>query len=280
MQLTKLVLEQHNIEYSHIEAKSMLCHVLNQKQETVYAEPNYVLSTDQFNTLSGLVHRRLSHEPLAYLTGRKEFYSADLFVNNNVLIPRPETEMMVEEALKFVNSRQSSSSDNSITVADIGTGSGAIAIGIALNANNVRVYATDISADALKVARINIELHNVTRKVILKNGDLLEALKEPVDLIVANLPYIKRADLNNLDPEIRYYEPIIALDGGIDGLACIKNLLKQAKGKLKNNGCILLEIDSNQADELIKIIEKHYPTSKRLLLNDFNGLIRVIKICL
>jgi len=180
--------------------------------------------------------------PLAYLTGEREFWSLRLAVDDRVLIPRPETEALVEEALRLLPPAP--------RVADIGTGSGAIAVAVATERPDAAVWATDLSAGALEVARANARAHGVEGRVRFAQGDLAEplaALAGTLDAVLANLPYVPAAEVDGLAPEVRDHEPRLALDGGGDGLRVVARLLGEAPALLRPGGRLLLEVGAGQA---------------------------------
>jgi len=187
-----------------------------------------------------------------------------------VLIPRPETELLVEKAIEISQRRA--------VVADVGTGSGAIAVSLAVHLPQVLVYATDASPGALEVAARNCRRHGVEDRVHLLQGHLLEPLPEPVDLIAANLPYVSRAELAQLPPEINCYEPREALDGGPDGLDHIRRLLAQAGEHLKPGGVVLLEIGATQGQAVIALAQRHLSVARVEIVVDYAGLDRVVVV--
>ncbi|HEX7364721.1 MAG TPA: HemK/PrmC family methyltransferase, partial [Dehalococcoidia bacterium] len=189
LQQSAYILSTNSIEDSHIEARMLLGHVTNLSTVQIYTKHQQILGSEEEAKLQKLIGRRLRNEPTAYILKHKEFYGIDFYVDSRVLIPRPETEMLVDAALEFAASR-SSYLTQPLLIADIGTGCGAIAISLALNLPGSKVYATDSSPSALEVARLNCRHHKVAEQVTLLTGDLLQPLPEPVDLIVANLPYI------------------------------------------------------------------------------------------
>jgi release factor glutamine methyltransferase len=221
-----------------------------------------------------LIRRRLHHEPIAYITGVKEFFGIEFYVDYRVLIPRPETELLVEQALKMANSRF----PTSCTIADVGTGCGAIAIALALNLPQAEVYATDISARALEVVAINCHRHKVNGRVHLRRGNLLNPIPKPMNLIVANLPYIRDSDIAKLAAETRLFEPTLALAGGEDGLRWIKELLSQVKSRLCPRGAILLEIAPGQGSEIAALARETFTKARIRVLPDLNGQERVLII--
>jgi release factor glutamine methyltransferase len=277
---TSQLLKQNNIEDSYFEARVLLGHVLELSPEEILTQPEYILNTQQIETLDAVIQRRINREPSAYITGHKEFYGIDFVVDQRVLIPRPETELLVEVALKFLKERCGGSviSNKHRTVADIGTGCGAISISLALHTSDVKIYATDISKEALEVARQNAHNQNVQDRISFLHGNLLEPVTEHVDLIIANLPYIEHTELDNLSTEINRFEPHIALDGGNTGLLYIEQLIGHSKRKLRERGCIMLEIGYNQSQYLAEFVHRSFNEVHCEFISDPNDIKRVIKI--
>ncbi|MFQ5856769.1 MAG: peptide chain release factor N(5)-glutamine methyltransferase [Anaerolineae bacterium] len=262
------VLENAGIEEARLDAELLLVHALGITRAQLHAHPQGQLSSAELATCRQLIARRARREPVAYIVGHKEFYGLDFFVDDRVLIPRPETELLVERAIE-ISQRQS-------VVADVGTGSGAIAVSLAVHLPQALVYATDASPGALKVAACNCRRHGVEDRVHLLQGHLLEPLPEPVDLIAANLPYVSQAELAQLPPEINCYEPREALNGGPDGLDHIRRLLAQAGGHLKPEGGILLEIGATQGPAVVALVRRHFPGARVEIARDYAGLDRVV----
>ncbi len=265
-----------NIPDARIEAELLLMHALGIQRAELYARLAEPLPSAVGDKFEALVERRLRHEPAAYILGRHEFYGVELYVDSRVLIPRPETELLVETALVFAERRFGG--DQPCSIVDVGTGSGAIAIALALHLPQARIYATDVSSGAIDVARVNCTRHGVNGRVEFLLGDLLDPLSRSVDLIVANLPYVKDADIPQLMPEIRDFEPVAALAGGADGLDKVRLLLAQSRGHLLPRGAVMLEIGLGQAEEAVSIAARHFPESKVDLLKDFAGIERVLRI--
>jgi release factor glutamine methyltransferase len=260
------ILAENNIEDAPLEGELLLRHTLKISRVQLYIDLEKELAPRQEETFRHLLERRLNGEPAAYITGRREFYGLDFEVNPAVLIPRPESELLVEEALSIARNHTLS------IIADIGTGSGAIAVSLAVNLPQAVIYATDISAAALKVARLNCRKHGVAGRVRLLEGNLLEPLPEPVDIIVANLPYVRKSELN-LEPE-----PPLALDGGADGIEVIKRLCRQAGGKLKSGGYLLLEIGQGQREAVTAILHNIFPGGTIGVFPDLVGIDRVVSL--
>lgn len=280
LQWSARIFNLNAIEDSHIEARILLGHILKLSPAQLYAQPERLLSQEQVTSLQELIERRLCREPTAYIVKHKEFYGIDFYVDSHVLIPRPETELLVEAAFESVKSHTNylSSSGRRFLIADVGTGCGAIAISLALNLPQIKVYATDTSPSALEVARLNCESHNVTEQIILLQGNLLEPVPGPVELAVANLPYIESSELANLSPEITDFEPRVAIDGGQSGLDQIRQLLEQAKEKINPRGCLLLEIGQKQETAVVSLINRYLPKASPDFISDLSGIKRVVKI--
>ena len=259
---------------ARLEAEVMIMNVMRVPRHRIYAYFEEEVPEEAEKVLSDLVERRLTREPLAYITGHKEFYGIDLLVAPGVLIPRPETEGLVEQTLFASMLRME---EGSFVIADPGTGCGTIAVSLAIHLPAARIVATDLYETPLRVAQANVQRHNVADRVTLLQGDLLEPIPEPADLVVANLPYVRSAIIDTLQPEIGF-EPREALDGGPDGLDVIKRLLQQAVTKLKPNGAILLEIDPRQAGTIEAEAGNLFPGCTVSVERDLAGLERVLTI--
>ena len=259
------------------EARVMLCYALKLSKSEVFARPESILSGEELVRLAGLADRRLRREPSAYITENKEFYGFDFLVDSRVLIPRPETELLVEEAVKF-GLAWVERNKKAITVVDVGTGSGAIAIALATYVPGSIVHAVDISTAALEVAAINIERHGLTNRVIPTQSDLLQQINCKVDIIAANLPYIPQSGMRLLQPEITEYEPEVALQGGVRGTEVIVSLLEQVPAMINRNGAVFLEIGEGQESEIMPVIVRCLPGCGVTLIKDPAGINRVIKI--
>jgi len=261
-------LTENQIEDAALEGEILLRHVLDISRAQLYTELDSDLSTSDIRKLLKLVKRRIKGEPSAYITEKKEFYGLDFIVNRHVLIPRPETELLVDKAISLCRKYHYSK------VADIGTGCGAIVVSLAVNIPEIEIYATDISPKALKVAEQNCVKHNVKHRVTLLKGDMLEPLPESVDLIIANLPYVIEKEIPEKGP--LSYEPRKALDGGKEGLDKISELCRQSSGKLNKEGSILLEIGQGQAAFVKLMIMDNFPHGSVKVLKDLAGIERVV----
>lgn len=263
------------IENSRLDAELLLRHALGVAQAEFYlrlAEPMPAQAEFQFRQLLG---RRARREPLAYITGRKEFWSTDFVVTPEVLIPRPETELLVELALK----RTGGMVNAPLKIVDIGTGSGAIAVCLAKELPQARITAVDISRAALQVARRNAERHGVADRIRFAQGDFLAPVAEEAesfDLMIANPPYIRTEDLAQLAPEIRLWEPAAALDGGADGLDSYRRLARQCHRCLASGGDLLLEIGDGMAKAVGEILARAGCYESAALFRDYAGRDRVL----
>jgi release factor glutamine methyltransferase len=259
-----------------VEAELLLGHVLKMSKTQMYTEPERNLTSAETERLCHFVWRRLAHEPTAYILGHCEFYGIDFCVDSGTFIPRPETELLVEKAVELA--QHFSQTGKRISIADIGTGCGGIAISLALALPQAKVYATDISASALQIAEVNCRRHGVKKQVELLQGNLLEPLPRPVDMLVANLPYIRDCEFGDLSPEVRDYEPTMALAGGEEGLDKIQQMLEQAPGKVSYGAYFLLEIGQGQGQMVTSLIKSYFPSASIELISDMGGIERVAKV--
>ena len=232
------------------DAELLLLHTLHLTRATLLAHPDRELSAADQALYETLISRRLKNEPIQYITHQQEFYGLSLRVTPAVLIPRPETEHLVEAVLQRLPHNQP------LCIVDIGTGSGAIAIALAVHLPQSRITALDISPEALKIAQINAETHNVSHRIRFLGSDLLSAIihEAPLDAIVSNPPYIPEPDRPTLHPEVRDHEPSTALFSGPQGLDIYRRLIPQAYAALKPDGLLALEIGHGQREALIALL--------------------------
>ena len=271
------VLEQHGCDSPRLDAELLLAHALGLSRARLMAQFDRALSPAELARYRQLIERRRAHEPVAYIVGHQEFYGLDFYVDRRVLIPRPETELLVEKAIELAGRVGDRGYGlYPLTLADVGTGSGAIAVSLAVHLPQATIYALDSSAEALEVAARNVRHHGVEGRVHLLRGDLLSPLPEPVDIVVANLPYVGETELAELPPEIRCYEPLSALDGGPDGLRHIRRLLAQAREYFRPHGAVLLEIGATQGEAVAELARRHFPTAEIEIARDYGGLDRVV----
>ena len=263
-------------ETPELDCDVLLGHAAALTRAELLAHPDRTLSPQQESWFQAAVRCRAAGEPVAYIVGVKEFFGIELLVDRRVLIPRPETETLVERALECVPKAQ-----QGWVVADVGTGSGAIALAVASRRPDARVYATDSSDEALAVARENAARTlgaGWEARLTLTHGALLAGVPESVDLVCANLPYIPTAELAALPVSVRDYEPWSALDGGDDGLDLYRALLASLPGRLSARGAVLMECDPRQADALLKMALAALPSARGTIVRDLAGDARVVEV--
>ncbi len=268
-------LEDAGSDEARLEAEVLVMHQTGLTRAALFKAWLDALSPQQETQLQTLVARRKQGEPLAYITGHREFYGLDFFVDNRVLIPRPDTELLVEAALKWLRAHTTP-----LTMADIGVGSGAIAISVTVHWPGLTVYAVDASAGALEVAAGNVATHNVADRVRLVRGDLLTPLPGLVDLIVANLPYLRDDQVPawcGVGSELAW-EPLDALAAGPDGLDALRRFFHQAPSYLRPGGALFAEIGFDQGEQVMALARSAFPQGDVGLLKDLAGLDRVVRV--
>jgi len=270
------VLRGAGCESPALDAELLLSEVLGWTRARVLAHPEAALNPAQGAAYRRLVGRRARREPLAYILGRRAFWGMDLKVRPGVLIPRPETELLVERALAWVLERGGRAWSG--TVADVGTGSGAVVVALARELPWARFWATDASPEALWVAQENACRQGVVHRIRFARGDWLAPVEGPVDCIVSNPPYVPSGELDRLAPEIARYEPRPALDGGPDGLAAYRRLVPQAARALSPGGALFLEVGYDQADAVSDLLRGHFPGWKVERVRDLGGHWRVVAV--
>lgn len=262
-----------------LDAELLLAHVLGVDRPWVLARPEHMLTAAERRQFLSLVARRRQREPLAYILGRVPFCGLELLVSPAVLIPRPETEELVEHAAAWLyNSEKAGAELASLRIADVGTGSGAIAIALAHRFPDIRVLAVERSPDALEIAAANVRRHHLQGRVHLLAGDMLEPLGGKLHLILANLPYIASSELPSLMPEVSRYEPRQALDGGADGLDPLRRLLEQAACRLAGGGALMAEIGAGQGAAALEAARRHFPGVALEVRKDLAGFDRFLII--
>ena len=262
------------IDSPRLTAELLLAYVLRLERIGLYANYDRVLAAQELTQFKELIKRRIAHEPTQYITGKAQFFSLDLKVDQRVMIPRPETELLVEEALKLIEAQAS--------VVDLGTGSGNIALALAKNTPGVRVFATDISPEALQVAEGNARTHKVEGRVSFQQGNLFEALKGlslegKVDIIISNPPYVSEREFDKLPPEVQDWEPKEALFAGEEGLQFHRRIIADAGKFLRRGGWLLLEIGQGQVKKISEIFTGARIFQAAELVQDYNEIERVAK---
>lgn len=260
------------LDEARLEAELLLCHVLGIDRTRLLAALAIGLSSDEVASFSALLERRLSREPLSYITGWCEFYGIEIACSREALIPRPETEMLVDFVLGEVAARGSA-----LRVIDIGTGSGAISVAIVVNLRELRIRAVDASAEALRLATANAARHGVAGRIEFAQDDLLHRSGE-FDVIVANLPYVSEDQWPVLEPEIREYEPRSALVGGPRGTEVIERLLDEAPSHLADTGSMAIEIGDLQGAAVSSYARTRFRGAQVDVLKDLAGLDRVVVV--
>ncbi|MCE2470163.1 MAG: peptide chain release factor N(5)-glutamine methyltransferase [Dehalococcoidia bacterium] len=270
---TERRLAQAGVEEARLEAELLLMTALSADRATLYANLQDPATHERAGALEALMLRRVKREPTAYITGKREFYGREFHVGPGVFIPRPETETLVEEALRIA-----ATIGGGLTIADIGCGSGAIGITLVAELPRAVAYAIDIDAAALQAARKNVERLATPNRVKVLRGDLLAPLPAPVDIIAANPPYIPSKQIPGLPPEVKSYEPRRALDGGLDGMDLLRRLLTDAPRYLKPGGALLAEIDPEQATEARALAHAAFPGAAVDVARDLAGRERVLTV--
>ena len=272
---------EKNSERPGLDAQNLLAHTLDQPRSWVLAHPEAPLTENRFTALEALVVRLEEGQPLPYILGSWEFFNLEFDVTPEVLIPRPETELLVERAIAWLRTRGHGSRD--LGVLDVGTGSGCIAISLAVNVPGLRITATDISNTALRVARRNAERLGVAACITFLEADLIPDLLIPnplyprsYSLIVTNPPYIPTRTLHRT----RVYgrEPTLALDGGSDGLALIRRILKEAPNRLIPGGLLLMEIEASEGPAVLSLASAAFSKARILLHKDLAGHNRLLEV--
>ena len=269
----KKILSESGIKNSIDEARLIIKKTLKKNELEFIAFQNKKISSKQINSILHNFIERTRGKPVSKIFGFKEFFSNEFIVNKNVLDPRPETELLVELTIKNLLKKK----DKKISLLELGIGSGCIIISILLSLKKVKVSAlgVDISNKALDIANKNIKKFNLQKKLRLKKSDWFSDIHEKFDIIISNPPYIKTSDIKNLDKEVKFYDPLIALNGGFNGLRCFERIATEAKFHLKQNGIILLEIGFGQINPVKKIFEK---MGYKIFLKekDLQGISRVV----
>ncbi len=272
---TVFELKKSGIKSAEIDAQILLEFVSGKSREFLLTNPDLKLKNREIEALKNLTNRRKSEEPIAYITGHKEFFCLDFLVDKNVLIPRPETEMLAEQALEFIKLKVTGFSSRGLKILDIGTGSGNIIISIANTCNlqlaTCNFYASDNSAKALAVAKKNAVIHNA--KINFIQSDLFENISDKFDLIIANLPYVP---IDGSDDKEIEHEPQSAIFAEDNGTEIIKKFLDESNKYINKDGLILAELDPRNANEILEHAAKLYNQVE--IISDFSGQKRLLKI--
>ena len=267
-------LARKGVDSPRLQIELLLAHVLQMPRMKLYLNFERLLSETEVETLRGFVKRRADREPLQHIVGSASFCGFDIAVNRDVLIPRPETELLAEKAVTFLAGIASSAS----SVLDFGTGSGCLAVVVARKCPTVVIHALDVSAAAIEVARRNADRHDAGRRIQFHLGDGFAALPPGLrfDLIISNPPYVPSTEIATLQPEVRDFDPVLALDGGADGLEFYRRLAREAPDFLQPEGRMMLELGDEQAAAVtamfepagwkVEAVEKDYSGRERILI--------------
>lgn len=257
-----------------LDARLLLEHLLDVPHSYLILHDDQPLTAKQENNYRQLIIRAQQEEPIPYIVGHAPFFDFDLHVAPGILIPRPETEQLVELTVDWAKARKAR---KALRAVDVGTGSGCIAIALARHLPDLQITAVDISPVALTIAQQNAQ-QLAPHRIQFQQSDLLQAINTPLDLIVANLPYVTSGEWQVLPDGVKLYEPALALDGGEDGLDLIRRLLWQATTRLRSNGAIFLEIGWQQGEAARQLAQNHFPAATITVLPDFAGHERIIQI--
>jgi release factor glutamine methyltransferase len=278
LEWTSSFFARKQVDSPRLATELLLAHVLNIPRIKLYTDYDRILEDAPLAKFRALVQRAAEHEPIAYLTGRAHFFGLEFEVTRDVLIPRPDTELIVENVLQLVRHQAGMEAPR---ILDLCTGSGCIAVAIAYHLKTAVVTAIDLSEKAAEVAQRNAQRLGVSDRVSIEVGDLYEPLSRmvdarPFDLIVSNPPYIATSDLEQLDRNVKQYEPIRALDGGTDGLVLTRRILEHAGQRLVPGGRVYIEIAFNQADAAKAVAAEHPELEEVMILRDLAGNDRVL----
>tara|TARA_B100000686_G_scaffold131525_1_gene138462 strand:+ start:1685 stop:2554 length:870 start_codon:yes stop_codon:yes gene_type:complete len=271
------LLESNDIEDSAYESRLLLAHSLNINIEETFLIDGG-LTQENESSYKSMISRRALGEPSAYIIGYTEFFGEIFHVDSRVLIPRPETELLVDNIAKYLNT-ESKKTLPSMKIVDIGTGSGCIAISLAKLFPQIKLLATDISKESLELAKSNAENHGVVDQVAFCENDILENIEGPFDIIVSNPPYINSEGIPFIQREIREHEPQIALDGGVSGTDILFRLIKQANDKLSKDGYLAIEIGLGQEQEILDYCNRIFSRNAKIAVEkDLAGIPRVLLV--
>ncbi len=243
------ILRDHNISSSRLDAEIIISDILGIERENLIISDQIYINDKTINKYDSAIYRRLKREPIAYITGKKEFWSHNFLVNRSTLVPRPETEILIHKIVKIFK-------DKKINILDIGTGSGCIILSILNSLKFSRGVGIDISSKAIEIAKVNSKRMKLSNRVKFKVLDLAKIYGNQFDLVVSNPPYIPLKDIKNLSKDIRNYEPIIALNGGVDGLDLVKKVIYKSIIVLKKNGLLAIEIGNGQYRKVSNLLKQ------------------------
>ncbi len=262
------LLAEQNIDSAFIDADLLLAHTLKIRRVDLIIHRERMLTDEEMDDYSDLIERRISHEPVAYITGIKEFFGLPFMVNPHVLIPRPETEILVEQTIALAQ--------KGTTIFEIGVGSGAVIISILSQRQDLKGVGNDISIPALVTTRVNASTHGVAERLGLFAGNVTEALGGSWPMIIANPPYVRMDEMNSLDDDVRLYEPAKALFGGKDGLDIVKEIIKGLSGHLTSGGMLIMEAGRDQKEAIDSLVGSQKSLKIGTWIHDLAGMERVV----
>lgn len=278
LKVTTEYLDGKGIESPRLSAEILLAHLLRINRVGLYLNFDRPLDEEEISGYRSLIRRRLSREPVQHITGEQEFWSLSFVVGPDVLIPRPETELLVEQVVALYRGQRIPNAQKPM-ILDLGTGCGALAVALCREIGGVDIWASDLSGEALKVARLNAERHGVEGRISFRQGDLLAPFAEEgvvFDIIVSNPPYIATDALSALAPEVRDHEPRMALDGGKGGMDYIERIIRGAPARLNPGGWLLLEMDPEQTPLALALIDGTLHYGERMRIQDYTHRFRVV----
>jgi release factor glutamine methyltransferase len=276
VRLSTTYLAVHRSASPRLDAELLCAHALRLRRLDLYLQFDRMLDGGELSTMRELVRRRAAGEPVAYITGERGFYSRVFEVTPDVLVPRPETETLVERAVK----RLRSAGDDGVRALDLGTGSGCIAVTLAVDCPGLRVTATDSSAAALEVAKRNAGRHAVAERIAFVATSWADGLEGAFDIVVSNPPYVTTDELAQAERDVRDHEPALALDGGSDGLDAYRALLASVRGHVQPGTCVLLEVDPRRANAVTDLLTQTFQGAACTITPDLAGHDRVVEAVL
>ncbi len=271
-------LKEKQIESPRLSAEVLLAYQLTINRVKLYLNLEQPLNEQEVSGYRELIRRRIQREPLQYITKVQEFWSLDFIVDPRVLIPRPETELLVEQAIKHIHNA-SLVTDHPFRILDLGTGSGALAVTLAKEIPNAIIVATDISQEAIDLACVNAEKHQVSDQIEFLLGDLWQPLNNQdltFDIIVSNPPYVSMEEYKDLQAEVRDYEPRIALNGREGGMYYIRKIIKGCRAFLNSGGCLMLEMAPAQTEQALELIKETKIFKEKIRIKDYSHRFRVV----
>lgn len=278
LKVTADYLKKKEIDSPRLSAEILLAHQLNMSRVKLYLHFDQPLDDREVAGYRALIKRRLDREPIQYITGIQEFWSLDFMVGPQLMIPRPESELLVEQVVAFCKEERLPENKSPL-ILDLGTGSGALAISLARELEGAFIWATDISRGALELARLNATKHGVEERIEFRLGDLWESFEDQdlrFDVILSNPPYIASEAIDCLPPEVRDHEPRLAFDGREEGTFFIEKIIMDAPGYLKPGGWILVEMDPEQISKAVKLIDTSNRYGRKERVKDYSHRYRVL----